>query len=206
MCTPVIQNHLRDLFWGASLRRVAAGHGAPRTVALFALALSLNLALLPAIALYPPLEEILLKLAGSRVAPIVDVEWRDLFLLHLPAAKFLLSCTSDLALALSLLALPAPSSLPRPAAAPLLLLWIGASVVKEAKELADPLQWAADRYNLMDASALLLAAASLLCALLGDDETTFAFSRAALGGALMLLLLPTCFRLLSLSQRVGPLV
>ena len=30
---------------------------------------------------------------------------------------------------------------------------------EEAKELADPLQWAADRYNLMDASALLLAAA-----------------------------------------------
>eukprot|EP00326_Haptolina_ericina_P000384 CAMPEP_0181223756 /NCGR_PEP_ID=MMETSP1096-20121128/30727_1 /TAXON_ID=156174 ORGANISM="Chrysochromulina ericina, Strain CCMP281" /NCGR_SAMPLE_ID=MMETSP1096 /ASSEMBLY_ACC=CAM_ASM_000453 /LENGTH=579 /DNA_ID=CAMNT_0023316721 /DNA_START=1 /DNA_END=1740 /DNA_ORIENTATION=+ len=227
VCTAAVQSFLQDQFYARLLSLLpACGLLHPLTLFTLFIALPLNLLLLPLVTLFPPLLGCL-RDSSERwgEARLLGVDWKAFLILDVPAFKFLLACASDLLLAFLLAIQPAASvrttSTSRSPFGHLweeategnpwiawLLLWIGTCGFQEAREWSrSRQQWQSDRYNIFDVSSLVLSATALVLLLLQrGGAVAEALSRACLGVALAFMLLKTMLRLLSLSQRMGPLV
>jgi ankyrin repeat protein len=132
----------------------------------FVLLLLINLLLLPAVALYPPL--------GEKLKDCMD----PFYLLDLPLIKFGLSSTANVALALVFTYIPVATLRTVPAVS-LLLLWVVSALLWEFSQAkGDPRGYLANHFNVYDLAALLLSLATLLMVAVHmyDDEASDAWA------------------------------
>ena len=109
---PLPQRHLTDSFYLPLLTKAIGSSGpfqpqlVPIRLAVLVILL-LNLPFVPIVAIFPPLHDaILTRLNRMGRVTILGVDWTNLYLLQTPAAKLLLACSSQLALAVLLTLLP----------------------------------------------------------------------------------------------------
>ena len=180
--------------------------------------------LLPLVALVPPLDGLLRDrwentdmFAFSYSLPKLGY-----YLLHIPAVKFGLECSADLALALALTFIPAADLATAPVA-PLLLVWVGSGLLWEACQVmafgSDAKLWRdrmydrvatywADSINRVDATALVFSFAALIAFMStsNSEDTTKDATATSLRAVAVFLLWLRVIRVLLISPKFGPFV
>ena len=180
--------------------------------------------LLPLVALVPPLDGLLRDrwentdmFAFSYSLPKLGY-----YLLHIPAVKFGLECSADLALALALTFIPAADLATAPVA-PLLLVWVGSGLLWEACQVmafgSDAKLWRdrmydrvatywADSINRVDATALVFSFAALIAFMStsNSEDATKDATATSLRAVAVFLLWLRVIRVLLISPKFGPFV
>jgi len=164
--------------------------------------------------------QLLILLPLVALVPVLDYRWRnkEWYLLRLPVFKFGLECAADLALALALTLIPAADLATAPFA-PLLLVWVGSGLLREACQLMAistdassrlarvcnrVVAYWSDHINRVDAMALIFSFAALVAFVsAGDSEDAWATSLRVVAVFLLWL---RVIRVLLVSSRFGPFV